>query len=90
MHKKKMIEGIACGTIDRDEDLSMYRNIIAEELKTVIKSLNIMNTKIRRKMVNIFEHLKEIFVEPKADYDADDEADDKKMMKNQILQMCMI
>ena len=33
-----MIEGIARRTREREEDLSMYRNIIAEELKTVIKS----------------------------------------------------
>ena len=62
---KKMIEDIASGRIDRDEAIDMYKIIIGKELKTVEKSLNKMNTKTGRKIINILSQLKEIFVELK-------------------------
>ena len=63
--QKKMIEDIASGRIDRDEAIDMYKIIIGKELKTVEKSLNKMNTKTGRKIINILSQLKEIFVELK-------------------------
>ena len=60
-----MIEDIASGRIDRDEAIDMYKTTIGKELKTVEKSLNKMNTKTGRKIINILSQLKEIFVELK-------------------------
>ena len=75
---KKMREDIASGRIDRDEAIDMYKIIIGKELKTVEKSLNKMNTKTGRKIINILSQLKEIFVELKTYNEADDKTDNEQ------------
>ena len=87
---KKSARDIARGRIDRDDEAKeVYKNIIAKDEHTVIKSLAKRNTENRRKMTGIYKQLKEILTGPKIyDYphesagDETDETDDETNTTN--------
>ena len=57
----------------------MYKDTIAKEEETVMKTIKTNNTGIRRKMIATFKWLREIIVGPRIYGDADDEADDEQL-----------
>ena len=63
----------------------MYKNTIAKEVKTVMESQSTKNTENRKRIVEIFMQLREIFIGSKTidDDEIEDKADNKADDKQQ-------
>ena len=83
--KKEDIEDISSRSIDRNEAVSMYKNTIAKEVKTVMESQSTKNTENRKRIVEILMQLRKIFIGSKTidDDEIEDKADNKADDKQQ-------
>ena len=81
---EKLVEDIVSETINKEEAKNMY-NSIADEENIIINSSRTI--KARTKMAGIFRQLREIFVRSKTEMK---QIVMKQMIKNHILQICLI